>query len=241
MFLQGPFDDLTGLMSDDLRSKGYIPVEEPHTALGFRQVQSAGGEFVDPFIFSTTGNDALVDWVFIELRDKGNPANVLATRSALLQRDGDVVDLDGTSAVSFATLPPDDYFVAIKHRNHHGAMCVQTVALSSDVPAILNLSDTTTQTYGTEAQLTKSGKNMLWAGSVTRDGVIKYAGANNDRDPILVRIGGLVPSATVFGYFPEDVNLDGVVKYGGLNNDRDIILLNIGGAVATDTRVEQLP
>ena len=30
---------------------------------------------------------------------------------------------------------------------------------------------------------------------VNMDGTVKYAGANNDRDPILVNIGGTVPTA----------------------------------------------
>ncbi|HMQ77792.1 MAG TPA: hypothetical protein PKE21_17055, partial [Flavobacteriales bacterium] len=68
-----------------------------------------------------------------------------------------------------------------------------------------------------------------------------YAGGGNDRDPILVRIGGLVPTATVNGYYPEDVNLNGQVKYAGSANDRDPILVNIGGVVPTAVRNAQLP
>jgi hypothetical protein len=82
---------------------------------------------------------------------------------------------------------------------------------------------------------------VLWAGNALRDVVIRYTGGNNDRDPILVRVGGAVPTNTVAGYWPEDVNLDGVVKYTGPANDRDPILVNIGGTVPTSTREEQLP
>ncbi|HMQ77881.1 MAG TPA: hypothetical protein PKE21_17295, partial [Flavobacteriales bacterium] len=60
-------------------------------------------------------------------------------------------------------------------------------------------------------------------------------------DPILVRIGGTVPTNTANGYFPEDVNLNGQVKYAGSANDRDPILVNVGGVVPTNTRVEQVP
>ena len=68
-----------------------------------------------------------------------------------------------------------------------------------------------------------------------------YTGSNNDRDPILVVIGGSVPTAVVNGYYLEDTNLTGTVKYTGALNDRDPILVNIGGLVPTATRVEQLP
>ena len=68
-----------------------------------------------------------------------------------------------------------------------------------------------------------------------------YVGANNDRDPILTQIGGMVPTNTSAGYVMSDVNLDGVVRYVGINNDRDPILQNVGGTVPTSTRAQQLP
>jgi hypothetical protein len=71
--------------------------------------------------------------------------------------------------------------------------------------------------------------------------LLSYTGSGNDRDPILVRIGGIVPTNAVTGYHPEDINLDGSVRYTGSANDRDIILQNIGGVVPTNTRLEQLP
>lgn len=64
---------------------------------------------------------------------------------------------------------------------------------------------------------------------------------DNDRDPVLVRIGGVVATNTVDGYFPEDVNLNGQVKYTGTGNDRDPILQTIGGVAATNVRYEQVP
>ena len=73
------------------------------------------------------------------------------------------------------------------------------------------------------------------------DGSVKYSGATNDRDPILVRVGGTVPTNTVLGYFIEDTNLDGAVKYVGAGNDRDPILVNVGATVPTNTRGQQLP
>ncbi|NUQ16759.1 MAG: hypothetical protein HUU33_15720, partial [Flavobacteriales bacterium] len=98
-----------------------------------------------------------------------------------------------------------------------------------------------TLAWGTEARKSLGGVRALWAGNVLRDDRLKYAGGSNDRDPILVRIGGAVPTTTVGGYYAEDVNLDGQVKYAGGANDRDPVLVNVGGAVPTATRIEQLP
>lgn len=86
---------------------------------------------------------------------------------------------------------------------------------------------------------------MLWAGNVTIDSPgpvqLKYTGTNNDRDPILVAVGGTIPTNTVGGYRSQDVTMDGITKYTGTSNDRDPILVNVGGTVPTNTRQEQLP
>ena len=95
--------------------------------------------------------------------------------------------------------------------------------------------------FGTDAAKDVLGTDVLWAGNTLNDGLLRYVGDGNDRDPILSAIGGSVPTATLPGYRVEDVNLDGVTKYVGEFNDRDPVLQNIGGSVPTNTREEQLP
>jgi len=238
VFLEGPYDSGTMLMFDSLRVAGLIPALEPYSSLGFALV-GAGGETVQAGVFNTTGNNAIVDWVLLELRS-GSPAyTVVATRAALLQRDGDVVDMNGTSPVQFA-ITPGSYWIAIRHRNHMGAMTLNAIALSATSTTV-DLRSTGTATYGTQAQRTIGSNNVLWAGNVVNDGELKYTGSLNDRDPILARIGGSVATNTASGYFVEDVNMDGSTRYTGNRNDRDVILVNVGGTIATNTRVEQLP
>ncbi|MCB9169622.1 MAG: hypothetical protein H6597_00240 [Flavobacteriales bacterium] len=237
VLLEGPYNSGTLLMADNLRVAGTIPASEPYTALGFTGVQVTGT--IDAGTLTVTGNDAITDWVLIELRDKNNSANVIARKAALVQRDGDVVDVDGTSSVTFP-VASDDYFVAVRHRNHLGAMTNATVALSGTSTPV-DFTSTGLVTYGTAARHQVGGKMVLWPGNVRSDNVVKYAGANNDRDPILTAIGGTVPTATVSGYRSEDVNMDNVTKYAGASNDRDIILTVIGGTVPTATKTEQLP
>ncbi|MCB0792095.1 MAG: hemagglutinin protein [Flavobacteriales bacterium] len=236
--LQGPYSSVSGLMNDGLRSGGYLPLSEPYSALGYSQV-GGGGESTEASVLAVTGNDAIVDWIFLELRDKNDNTNVLATRCALVQRDGDVVDVDGTSPVGFQ-VPADDYYISVQHRNHLSVLTFNTIALSS-TPVAVDLTDGSTATYGTDAQHVASGTYMSWSGNTVDDAQVKYAGASNDRDPILVAIGGTIPTNTVTGYLPTDVNMDGTVKYAGAANDRDPILVNIGGTVPTAVRVEQMP
>ena len=241
--LEGPYSSTTGLMSDDLRALPTFPLTEPYTALGYTHIGGGGEETVAPTVLAVTGNNAIVDWVVVELRDAFVPTTVLATRSALVQRDGDVVSVDGTSPVSF-NAPAGTYNVALRHRNHLGVMENNGYALSSTT-TLVDLAAAATPTFGTNARKSIAGAfptEALWAGDVTFNGSVQYTGAGNDRDPILVNIGGSVPTNVVSNtYSTSDVNLNGNVQYTGADNDRDPILLNIGGSVPTNVRVEQLP
>jgi len=239
MLLQGPFNSTTGLMNDALRNNGLIPLTEPHTSLGYVFV-GGGNETTTQPIIDLPGTNAIIDWVVVELRDKNDNTSILHSRAALLQADGDVVEVDGFSPVSIS-IPSDNYYIAVLHRNHFGVMSAAPVELSS-TPASVDFTDGSTPTYGTDAQAHMGATYLLWSGDVNGDGVIKYTGASNDRDLILQAIGGVVPTNVVSGaYRGEDVNMDGQVKYTGANNDRDLILQNVGGVVPTNIRVEQMP
>jgi hypothetical protein len=238
VFLEGPYVSSLAQMGDALRTMGLVPTTEPYSGLGYAHL-GGGGETTTPGVLAAGGTDAIVDWVLLELRSSADPANVLATRSALVQRDGDVVDVDGTSPVSF-NMPPGSYHLAALHRNHLACLTANAISLSAS-PQSVDLTNSNTPTFGTEARKSTSGKMVLWAGDVTFDGQLIYTGQDNDRDPILSAIGGTVPTATISGYRSEDVNLDGTVIYTGQDNDRDPILQNIGGTVPTAIREAQLP
>ena len=77
-------------MNNTLGSQDLVPTTEPYSDLGFTHV-NGGGETVDASVFDATGDDAIVDWLFLELRDKTTPSTVVLTRCALLQSDGDIV------------------------------------------------------------------------------------------------------------------------------------------------------
>ncbi len=239
VFLEGPYDPNTGLMHDSLRVQGVLPLTEPFTSLGFTHAGSGGGELVNASAFDQSGPNAIVDWVLLELRSASDASTVLGTRSALLQRDGDIVDVDGTSAVAL-NVPSGSYFFSIRHRNHLGVMSSNPLTLGGSSTSI-DFTLPITVTYGNEAQKMQNGAMMLWAGNTVNDGSLKYTGSLNDRDPILVAIGGSIATNTISGYFKEDTSMEGKVKYTGQGNDRDLILVNIGGTVATNVRVEQLP
>lgn len=237
MALQGPWDPAVNLMRDDLRAAGVIPLQEPYSAMGFG---GNGGETTIAGRLAITGKNAVVDWVRVELRNPLVPSQVVAVRHALLERDGDVVDVAGRTRLLF-NVAPGNYLVAIRHRNHFGAITASPVAMGPQ-QVLVDFTRSVPAAQGTNALLQmQSGTRALWAGNTVRDGVLKYTGSDNDRDLILQVIGGQVPTATVQGYHVADVNMDGRVKYTGSANDRDVILQNIGGLVPTEVRVEQMP
>ncbi|MEM9991789.1 MAG: hypothetical protein AAF738_08495, partial [Bacteroidota bacterium] len=127
--LQGPW---TGTSMSTNLATGLLPSTEPYTALGYSFL-GGGGEQVAPTVLAQTGNDSIVDWVIVELRANTSPNTVLASRAALLQKDGDVVDVDGNSAVGMSgttSINSGMYHVAIKHRNHLGTMTALPVMLN---------------------------------------------------------------------------------------------------------------
>ena len=238
--LEGPFVQATGLMNDGLRAASLVPLTEPYTtSLGFPKVAKGGGEMIAASLLTTTGNNAVVDWVRVELRSAAQPGMIAATAQGLVQRDGDVVAVNGTSPLTFR-VGPGNYHVVVRHRNHFGCMTSSALPLTNTTSTV-DFRTSTLLTYGTGARKTIGTVQALWAGNALLDATLRYVGASNDRDPILTRIGGTVPTASLGGYYLEDVNMDGNVLYVGANNDRDPILVNIGGNNPTAVLAQQVP
>lgn len=233
ILLDGPYHAATGLMTDSLRVHGLLPLQEPYTALGYSVTETVS---TTAAVLSVHGEDAVVDWVLVELRESIPPYAVVETRAGLLQRDGDIIHPDGTAFMRFCSEGGTGYRIAIRHRNHLGVM--SGIAFS---PGPLPTWVGVVPSHGTDAMRQRDGVWLMWAGNCTTDDMVKYTGDVNDRDAVLNAIGGTIPTNTATGYFLQDLNLDGAVKYTGPDNDRDLILNTVGGSVPTNTRVEQLP
>lgn len=239
VFLDGPYVEATGLMSDNLRVQGLIPESDPYAALGYVATETGVNQRIAPGVLSITGSNAIVDWVWLELRAVGNTAQTVAARAALLQRDGDIVDLDGKSPVSLPA-PDGTYHLVVKHRNHLGVMTAASHPLNGSATAI-DLRAPATAAWGTDARKALGAVRALWAGEASGDGKVMYTGSGNDRDAVVIAMGGMVPTATANGYLQQDVNMDGLVKLTGTGNDHDPILLSVGSTSPTRVLEEQLP
>ncbi|MBP7449789.1 MAG: hypothetical protein KA817_07120 [Flavobacteriales bacterium] len=234
------------IMTDGLRTANLIPLTEPYSALGYTYVGQPANLSIPASALTTTGNNAIVDWVVVEMRADGAAGTVLYSEPALLQRDGDVVDTDGNGQWLRTPVLGARYHVALRHRNHLGIMTASAYWLGgspySGIPNTMNLRAASLASYGTDARKAVGSVQCLWAGDATGNGALKYTGAGNDRDPILIAVGSTTPNNTVNNvYDRRDTNLDGVIKYTGTANDRDIILTNVGSTTPNSTRTQQLP
>jgi len=236
-FLQGAFNGNTGKMSNQLRRKGFIPLTEPYTGLpSFVHFGEGGGETTTVAALSVSGDDAIVDWVFLELRSASDAKTIITTRAGLIQRDGDIVEVDGVSTLQFM-VPDERYYIAVKHRNHLGVMTREPVDFSAEESILVDFSDPNMATYGTNAQ-TKINETMtLWGGNANPDKHIILAGGGlglPDRDMIFFDIflslwfanpdTPITYNSVLQGYYGSDTNLDGKVKYQGPSNDIDAII-----------------
>ncbi len=222
-----------GLMRDDLRGKRLLPTKEPYTAIqSFDHVGAGGGEECLPELFDITGEKAIVDWVFVELKHADNQDAVVATCAALLQRDGGVVTENGDSILSFDNLLPDNYYVAVRHRNHLKVETLYPYLFNESNIPFVDFTYNFLPTAGNEAFTESEAGNAMWSGDLNQDEKTIYQGPNNDifRMFLHVILDSLNESyLTNFistNYTQNDFNLDGSVIYQGPNNDRSNLLFN---------------
>ncbi|MEM9679375.1 MAG: BspA family leucine-rich repeat surface protein, partial [Bacteroidota bacterium] len=227
VYLQGaalnPNAGEDNLMRDDLRVAGLLPTTSPY-ADGLTTTFSTG----EP-------NNNIVDWVWVELRDKTDNTIIIEGQSALLQRDGDVINTNGNGSLTF-TVPTDDYYVVIKHRNHLGIMSSSAITLSSNVTTTVDFTNGSVSTFGTDAQTTFGmpvGIQAMWAGDANSDGIVQYSGGFPDTPGILsfvlndgANFLGL-PTHVASGYSNNDINMDGNTQYTGANPELPFILQNV--------------
>ncbi len=231
-----------GLMRDDLRTSGLLPLVEPYSGLGYTFIGPGAGASVQPAQLAVSGDLAIVDWVVLEVRQSSSPQTVVRSKPALLLRNGSIHDSDGDPYVNFGVLPAGSYRLALRHRNHLGVMTSGPVVLAQSPGPVTDFRFVGAAFGGSQATTFSGATRLLWPGDATGNGQVKYAGGANDRDAVLQAVGGGTPTNTVNNvYDRRDVNLDGSIKYTGSNNDRDVILQTIGGTVPTAVRTQQLP
>ncbi len=224
IFLQGNYNTATDRMTDALRTLNLIPATEPYTSITtYTHSGSGGGETPDiaSIIGSTApaGDDAIVDWVFVQLHD--GAGTVISTRAALLQRDGDIVDTDGSSAVNMAGNAIGNYFISVRHRNHLGIRTAATFALTKTSTTPYNFTDNITKAYNNGVSVNpamptlEAGVFGMYGGNANSDASVRVSGSISisDYQRVLNTLGGTSILSPV--YSPSDINMDGTVRVSG--------------------------
>ena len=262
VMLQGAFNGTD--MNDNLRAgTNLIPLSDPYRTApyntSFTHVNNPVTEVAAASVFNNAAltGDNIVDWVYLELRDNSgvNPgATVVQTRAALVQRDGDIVDIDGVSPVFFKNIGAGAaYTLAVRHRNHLGISTDPVANLQSlDVATPGTTTDFSTmvdaQIFGTSAAFTTSGgKTLLWGGNcnyalAAGTQRVAFINPNNDKDFILVTALGNVPGGSILNtYHVADLNMNRAVRFINPNNDKDFILINVLNNLPGANRNQALP
>jgi SprB repeat len=247
--LSGPYIASAGLMQDSLRVKDMIPIVEPYGSVAYSPIfahalnSNTGISCTTPSLLgstsASTGANAIVDWVFLQLRSGSDSNIVLASRSALIQRDGDVVSEDGVSPVTFKGIAPGNYFISIKHRTHLGIMNLAPIYLT-EAGTIMDYTDVSFPLYSrasinnnpsplTGATRIMSGKRAMYTGNCNIattewSRYIHYSNTvNSDRTSMFAIVGS---TGTLTGYTIFDIDMNGYARFNGFNSDRVVMLLN---------------
>ncbi len=207
-FLEGAFNGSD--MDTTLSEAGVIPLQQPFNTPPWNY---QGTEYVDSV------PNGVVDWVLTELRDASSPssatsATTIAQKAAFLLNDGSIVDLDGSSFLTFDNSFSDSLFVVIRHRNHLGIMSASALVLSDGVYSY-NFTTSNSQAFGTDGQ--KQLATNRWG---------MYGGNCNGNDTINssdIQIWS--QKAGKRGYFNADFNLNTQVNNPDKN---DISVENMG-------------
>jgi len=200
IFLEGAYYSPALEMTTLLNQSGNIPLTSPYTE--------------DPRSIDSMPGD-ITDWVLVELRETINGEPV-ATRSALLRKDGMITADNGIDEFILVDVPDDNYYVVIIHRNHLTSASANTVYLTSNSP-LIDLTTGPAQFFGEDAALLSSGVYGAYAGDTNASGVI----TNSDKDAIIENLNNS-------GYYSSDTNMSGVVT----NSDKDKIVSNLNKAAA---------
>jgi len=215
LFLEGPYDSgSSALMFDYLRSSALIPLDTPYI----------DGKSINASVLTVTGNNAIVDWVWVELRDQGDYTNIVEATSALLQKDGDIVDVDGVSGLTFSS-PANSYYIAIAHRNHLGII--------TDNP--VNLATTSALDLTNNIGLINGGVNAI---SNMGDGYYALTGGdfNGNGQVQNSDVTGVLPSIGTATYSPSDIDMNGQTQNTDIANT---LLPNIGKGEQISAKTSQ--
>ena len=221
VFLEGPFNTSTSLMSTTLNQRGLLPGQTP---IGAFAVPTPAGQPYSTAPWNYFGNETVttyaadvVDWVLVSFRTSPVLGATVFRAAGLLHNNGTI-----TFPNTCIELPTGSFYVVIEHRNHLGIMSPSAVVVANNTMAF---DFTTGQSYiltnpPSFGQKTKSSSWMMYAG----DGKKTTSTMNYDinfSDSQLWKLESGIFDQYRYG----DFNMDADVNFGDsqlwkLNNGR---------------------
>jgi hypothetical protein len=200
IFLQGPY--CCGSMSTALNCPcgGYLPLGQPYAGPPWNY---GGTEAVSSGFFAN--HSSIVDWILLELRDRSTPGGSSWRRAAFIESNGSIVDIDGSSPVTFTGLSVlAQYYLVVRHRNHLSVMSTNPVAVNFSTGRFeYDFTTGLSKYYGGDAASLWGGVYGMYAGDTDANGVISYA----------LDLANVWNDRTTTGYKRSDVDMNGVVNY----------------------------
>ncbi len=190
IFLEGPYNTSTNLMSTSLNSpNNHIPLTSPYSASERTAANIPAG---------------VVDWVEVELRESDGLTKV-TSKSVFLRNDGMIVGDNGTEEYITFNTSPGDYYIVVRHRNHLAVMSTNTITLNQNEPvSAYDFTSSPSQFYGTGGA--KELETNIW-GMISGDGTSNGSITAADNNSVwLVQF-----LAGEDGYKSGDYNLSGSI------------------------------
>ncbi len=214
--LEGPIDGAG--MTTYLNDENLIPLNQPYLSAPWNYTGTES-------VAAIPAN--VVDWVLIELRDASSPSTATGGRTFVRQvgfllKNGNIVDLDGTSSIFSNAIFNLNMYAVVYHRNHLGILSANALTPSGGNYSY-DFSSGETQVYGGNL-----GHKDLGSGT--------WGMASGDCDAngnvhLIDKINVWENAAGTKGYFSTDANLNGQTD----NKDKnDKVLINI-------SRLTQIP
>jgi hypothetical protein len=211
VFLAGPYS--AGTMSTALLSNSQIPLSDPY-----------GNSTTVGAIPANT-----VDWIEVQLRDSGTPSTIVKKYSVFLDNSGNVLNTNGNVGTKLTGVAKASYYVAVRHRNHLGAMTASTINFTTGGPSYAFDFSAGALIYGTNPMRNMGTKWALWAGNAdgnTGNTVVNFGAAPSDITPVsnavLTDPGNPSSNPLWFGpatYSYADCDMNAFVQFGSAPSD----------------------
>ncbi len=195
-FLEGATDFGALEMNDELYQFDLIPIDQPYNASPWNY---SGTESV-----TSIPND-VIDWVLVDLF-LSTDSSLIDQRAGFLLKNGDVVDMDGISPLTFNNASVgESYFIALRHRNHLAVLTASPIIVPNNF--VYDFRTANSQAAGLSQQKDMGIFYALRGGDANADGLLTVLDVNQY----------ITESSLIQQYLKSDFTLEGTITIADFN------------------------